>query len=206
MNGRITVDERPLLRTVRRSERGEPPARARSRGDRRPAPGQPTGAVPTGPQRGIFTGLTILVARTRRRSDRLEILALVLSIVTSGAIWTLIAARAGAFAEWTGAAAGTFTTFVLVFQKTFGPHRRFRELTDLLDDCVKLSTEIRSLDLNSRGEEFYQRWKHFLARLAEAAVGPIDFPPSPGMMMAHMEQVLETRRELGTHGAEAERT
>jgi hypothetical protein len=125
-----------------------------------------------------FEFLTAEVVRARRLSDRIEIGALALSVVTSGAVWTLLAAHVGAFAEWTGAAAGTLTTFLLIFQKTFGPQKRLDKLMNLLKACARMSSEVRMLDFDSEtGQRLYGDWKEFQTRWAEAGLPPLAASP-----------------------------
>jgi hypothetical protein len=135
--------------------------------------------------RSAFEKLKEETIRARRRSDAIEIVALFLSIVTSGAIWTLLAhmSKLETPVEVVGACAGTLTTFVLVFQKTYGPHRRLIELKGLMDTCTELSAEVRGLTFHDAEPDFYESWKQFHADLAAAGIdvdgGVSDFAPLP---------------------------
>jgi len=97
-----------------------------------------------GKVRALFHVVGGEVAKRRRRSRGLERVALSLSVLTSGAIWTMIADKAPDVAAWAGAAAATVTMLVLLYQRTFGPQKEYEELVVVLtatqDLLVQLDT------------------------------------------------------------------
>ncbi len=95
-----------------------------------------------GKVRALFHLVGGEVAKKRRRSRGLERVALSLSVLTSGAIWTMIAGKAPDVAAWAGATAATVTMFVLLYQRTFGPQKEYEELVVVLTATQDLLVQL----------------------------------------------------------------
>lgn len=66
-----------------------------------------------------------------RQHRRIELTILVLSVLTSGALWILIAQSFEKVAAWGGAAISTLVLILMLYQRTLGPDHRLEQLRNL---------------------------------------------------------------------------
>jgi hypothetical protein len=76
-----------------------------------------------------------LLIRTIRRSRRIQLAVLILSVVTTGTLWSLIATNFSNIAAWIGATITTLLSFANLYQATIGPERRIKEIQSIYDDA-----------------------------------------------------------------------
>ena len=105
-----------------------------------------------------------LVERVAQSHYRIEVLRLVLSVLTSSAIWILLGASLPQTAAWFGASFSTIIGGLAIYQFTLGPKRRIQEAYSLLRDIGK---ELATLRGHTEFDqlEFWQRYESFEFRL-----------------------------------------
>jgi hypothetical protein len=81
---------------------------------------------------------------SRRRRRNLERVLLVVSTLTSGALWVLIAGRFQNVAAWVGAAASTLVSGLTLYQATLGPGREVPGAEQLYQDVGKYLASLAS--------------------------------------------------------------
>lgn len=106
------------------------------------------GNMPTGPS------VAVLVAMHRRIHDRIvnetrrdkawELLVLLLSVVTSGALWVLIVQSNEEIAAWAGAISGTLVTAVTLYQHTIGPRANLGRYNPFFSEFGQRLADVRT--------------------------------------------------------------
>jgi hypothetical protein len=92
---------------------------------------------------GLHRWMGNLCAQFTRRNYRIELTVMVLSVVTSGGIWVLLAASYPQTAAWFGAAFSTIVTFFTIYQLSFGPKQRVRKAYDVYEAIAREVSRLR---------------------------------------------------------------
>lgn len=79
------------------------------------------------------------ISRTARQNRQIETVILVLTVLTSGALWVLISQSFEKFAAWSGATISTIVLGLMLYQRTQGPNQNLEKLVEMqkkVDDLI----------------------------------------------------------------------
>lgn len=79
------------------------------------------------------------ISRTARQNRQIEIVILVLTVLTSGALWVLISQSFEKIAAWSGATISTILLGLMLYQRTQGPNQNLERLVEVqkkIDDLI----------------------------------------------------------------------
>ncbi len=108
--------------------------------------------------RSMYRSAGALSSNLQARSRRIEIAMIVISVLTSGTLWTLISARYPDAAAWCGAVLSTLVTGLTLYQHQVGPMRRHREILALFHEIGQEIAVIEASTRFNRGQ-FWHRMK-----------------------------------------------
>jgi hypothetical protein len=104
------------------------------------------------------------VAKYARTADAIELTIIVLSVVTSGAVWALAADALPKQFGWAGAAISTIVTFLTIYMYASGLQKKRKKALVLHAEITRYLGVIRGIAVIP-SDEFWQTYKGFEARL-----------------------------------------
>jgi hypothetical protein len=104
-----------------------------------------------------------IVESSSKASRKIEILLLIVSILTSGALWILLSISLSKLTLWVGAIFSTITSGLNIFQIAFGPKKEFNESLNLYRD---IGNELAHMRASKEIDEtrFWDQYKAFETR------------------------------------------
>jgi hypothetical protein len=106
------------------------------------------------------------LSRTARIATWIEMIILVLSVATSGALWALAADALPKSFGWVGAAVSTVVTFLTIYTYSSGIQQKRKKALVLVTEITQYLGVLRSAPLIP-DEEFWNTYKRFENGLTE---------------------------------------
>jgi len=97
-----------------------------------------------------------IAAKIKQR--RLELILIVISAVTTGTLWTLIAGVAQHVTAWGGAILSTIVTALTAYKRSLGPEEVYQRAAELYKKTGELLADVRSSD-SFDGKSFWHAYK-----------------------------------------------
>ena len=114
--------------------------------------------------KGYKNGMAILIAMhrkigseissTTKSSKRIEIIILILSVLTSGALWIIVGNQFVTLIQWVGAAISTILTGLTIYQLTEGPKKQLERLNELYSEFGRSLAHARTYPNNFSWHNF----------------------------------------------------
>jgi hypothetical protein len=101
-----------------------------------------------------------VTSQTTRANYRIELTALILSVLTSGAIWVVVDGAFHGVATWVGAASSTLVTGLSIYQFTLGPRPRVKQAYVLYEAVGKELAHLRGATTFDQ-VQFWDKYKAF---------------------------------------------
>lgn len=96
-----------------------------------------------------------LVEKAGNKDARIELIVIVISAITAGTLWSLLAASFVHIAAWVGASLSTVLALLTAYQKAFKPKEVYEQLLSLYQEIGQAIADVRAAkDLDS-----YRVWK-----------------------------------------------
>jgi hypothetical protein len=118
----------------------------------------------------LYHEVQALLARLASRGNKLQLLVLFLSVLTSGSLWLLLSKSLPQTALWFGAVASTLTTGITLYLKSSGLNQVRAKCLTVFSDLGQFLAEVRSSD-NMSEEYYWKKYKAFESRVAELQYG-----------------------------------
>ena len=113
---------------------------------------------------GLLQQIQGLIHPWSRRIKILSFVSLVLSVLTSGALWLLLSDVVPIQTLWFGAIASTITTLIFAYIKGFAVERQRDQALDIHDDILKFLARLRATPDYSE-KRFWDEYKAIEARM-----------------------------------------
>jgi hypothetical protein len=85
-----------------------------------------------------------IIGQANRTNIRLEIILIVISAITSGTLWMLLAGKLPEITTWVGAILSTIVTIITIYQKSLGPKKVYDDALPLYKNIGEFIAELRS--------------------------------------------------------------
>jgi hypothetical protein len=108
-----------------------------------------------------------------RRANAIDMTIIVLSVITSGAMWALAADVLPKILGWVGAAISTLVTFLTLYMYASGLQKKRKKALVLYTEITQCLGRIRGAQ-NIADDEFWETYKRFEANLTSLQYGQED--------------------------------
>jgi hypothetical protein len=106
------------------------------------------------------------VARYAKRADRIELTIIILSVVTSGAVWALAADALPKQFGWAGAAISTIVSFLTIYMYASGLQKKRKRALVVYTEITEFIGHVRGAQFLDESE-FWDTYKKFEAELTK---------------------------------------
>jgi hypothetical protein len=121
---------------------------------------------------GLQDTAEAFAAKYAKRADGIDNTILVLSVVTSGALWAIAADVLPKPFGWAGAAISTVVTLLTIYMYASGLRKKRKKAVVLHTEITRFLGRMRGQGVNQ--EEFWDTYKSFEAQLATLQYGQED--------------------------------
>lgn len=130
------------------------------------------------------------IMRTTRLNRALEIITLLLTISTAGALWVLASGLSETFAIWIGALVSSLAALVSGYQVSVGPRRQLEKQLPIYENITKAMGGFRDGKL--------ARWSDYKEFLSEMIANDIPIQIAPPLLSEEQKSRM-TASEIATY-------